>query len=128
MARGILATITAPTVAGNSAEEIRQVWLDAYADEPFVTVLPQGQWPSTGMTLGSNTAALQVTVDPNAGRVVVVCAIDNLVKGTAGTAIQCLNLAFGWEETTGLRSEEHTSELQSRGHIVCRLLLEKKKK
>src|SRR5690625_4572464 len=102
MARGILATITAPTVAGNSAEEIRQVWLDAYADEPFVTVLPQGQWPSTGMTLGSNTAALQVTVDPNAGRVVVVCAIDNLVKGTAGTAIQCLNLAFGWEETTGL--------------------------
>src|SRR5690625_2423231 len=63
MARGILATITAPIVAGNSAEEIRQVWLDAYADEPFVTVLPQGQWPSTGMTLGSNTAALQVTVD-----------------------------------------------------------------
>src|SRR5690625_5771801 len=99
MARGILATITAPIVAGNSAEEIRQVWLDAYADEPFVTVLPQGQWPSTGMTLGSNTAALQVTVDPNAGRVVVVCAIDNL------------------------RSEEHTSELQSRGHLVCRLLL-----
>src|SRR5690625_7643088 len=80
MARGILATITAPTVAGNSAEEIRQVWLDAYADEPFVTVLPQGQWTATGMTLGSNTAALQVTVDPNAGRVVVVCAIDNLVK------------------------------------------------
>lgn len=102
MARGILATITAPLVGDHDVAAVRQAWIDAYQDEPFVNVLPEGQWPSTGMTLGSNNAAIQVTVDTNARRVVVVCAIDNLVKGTAGTAIQCLNLAFGWPETTGL--------------------------
>jgi len=102
MARGILATITAPLSDDHSAKTVRQAWADAYAQEPFITLLPQGQWPTTAMTLGSNTAALQVTVDQDAGRVVIISALDNLVKGTAGTAIQCLNLAFGWEETTGL--------------------------
>lgn len=102
MARGILATVTAPIADGVSPEAVREAWVSAYGDETFVRVLPEGQWPSTAQTLGSNTAAIQVTVDEAAGRVVVVCAIDNLVKGTAGSAIQCLNLAFGWPEAMGL--------------------------
>lgn len=103
MARGILATITAPRKSEDvDAAAVRQAWVDAYRDEPFVHVLPEGQWPTTAMTLGANTAAIQVTVDENANRVVAVCALDNLVKGTAGSAIQCLNLAFDFPETTGL--------------------------
>ncbi len=65
-------------------------------------LLPEGGWPSTAATLGANTVHLQVTVDPDAGRLVVVAAIDNLTKGTAGGAVQCMNLAVGLPETTGL--------------------------
>src|SRR5690625_3370316 len=67
MARGILATVTAPVAKDLSVEQLRQVWVDAYANEEFVTVLPSGQWPSTAQTLGSNTTALQVTLDADAG-------------------------------------------------------------
>ena len=74
----------------------------AYADEPFVHLLPEGSWPATASTLGANTVQLQVTVDADAGRLVVVAAIDNLTKGTAGGAIQCMNLALGLPETAGL--------------------------
>ena len=102
MARGILATVTAPLAAGVNVEAVRAAWEDAYADEPFVHLLPEGQWPSTAATLGANTALMQVAVDGKAGRVVVVCAIDNLVKGTAGAALQSMNLALGLPETTGL--------------------------
>ncbi len=65
-------------------------------------LLPEGQWPATAQVLGANTVALQVAVDPDAGRLVVVAAVDNLTKGTAGAAIQCANLALGLPETTGL--------------------------
>ena len=102
MARGILATVTAPIAEGVNVEAVRSAWEDAYADEPFVHLLPEGQWPSTASTLGANTALMQVAVDGKAGRVVVVCAIDNLVKGTAGAALQSMNLALGLPETTGL--------------------------
>ncbi len=102
MARGILATVTAPLAAGVHVEAVRAAWETAYADEPFVHLLPEGQWPSTAATLGANTALMQVAVDGKAGRVVVVCAIDNLVKGTAGAALQSMNLALGLPETTGL--------------------------
>ncbi|HLS03180.1 MAG TPA: N-acetyl-gamma-glutamyl-phosphate reductase [Actinomycetales bacterium] len=102
MARGILATVTAPLNPQFAPDQVRRIWVEAYVNEPFVAVLPEGQWPSTAQTLGSNTAAMQITVDERANRVVAICALDNLVKGTAGTAIQCLNLAFGWPETTGL--------------------------
>ena len=102
MARGILATVTAPLAAGVNVEAVRAAWEDAYANEPFVHLLPEGQWPSTAATLGANTALMQVAVDGKAGRVVVVCAIDNLVKGTAGAALQSMNLALGIPETTGL--------------------------
>jgi N-acetyl-gamma-glutamyl-phosphate reductase len=98
--RGILATCTARTQV--SAAEAVEVYAKAYADEPFVHLLPEGTWPATASTLGANTAQLQVTVDPNVGRLVVVAAIDNLTKGTAGGAIQCMNLALGLPETAGL--------------------------
>jgi N-acetyl-gamma-glutamyl-phosphate reductase len=98
--RGILATCTART--GVTAAEAIEVYAKAYADEPFVYLLPEGTWPATASTLGANTVQLQVTVDPDAGRLVVVAAIDNLTKGTAGGAIQCMNLALGLPETAGL--------------------------
>ena len=82
--------------------DVRAAWEQTYADEPFVHVLPEGQWPTTAATLGANTALVQVAVDERAGRVVTVTAIDNLVKGTAGGALQSLNLALGLPETLGL--------------------------
>ena len=84
------------------AGRAREVYEAAYADEPFVALLPDGRWPSTGAVLGSNVAQLGVGVDDAAGRLVVVAAIDNLTKGTAGAAVQCMNLALGVPETTGL--------------------------
>ncbi|MGH3745662.1 MAG: N-acetyl-gamma-glutamyl-phosphate reductase [Mycobacteriales bacterium] len=101
--RGILATCTARTAA--SAATLRQALDAAYWDEPFVDLLPDGVQPHTGATLGGNGAQLQVTVDDSAGRAVVTCALDNLVKGAAGQAVQCLNLALGLDETAGLTAE-----------------------
>jgi N-acetyl-gamma-glutamyl-phosphate reductase len=98
--RGILATCSARTDA--SAAEVVEAYAKAYADEPFVTLLPEGSWPATAATLGANTVHLQVTVDPDARRLVAVAALDNLTKGTAGGAVQCMNLALGLPETTGL--------------------------
>ena len=100
MSRGILATCSAPsTVDTRTAYEAYE---KAWKDEPFVHLLPPGQWPQTQSVLGSNAVQMQVTVDPDAGRLVVVAAIDNLAKGTGGAAVQCMNLAMGWDETTGL--------------------------
>jgi N-acetyl-gamma-glutamyl-phosphate reductase len=100
MPRGILASCTARTSA--NVDELLDVYAKAYADEPFVHLLPAGSWPSTAITLGANTVVLQVGVDADAGRMVAVAAIDNLTKGTAGGAVQCMNLAVGLPETTGL--------------------------
>ncbi|KQP76167.1 N-acetyl-gamma-glutamyl-phosphate reductase [Aeromicrobium sp. Leaf289] len=106
MARGILATSTARLADGVDAARVRAVYEEAYGGpgqgEPFVHLLPEGQWPTTAATLGANTAQLQVAVDEAAGRLVVTSVIDNLVKGTAGGAIQSMNLALGLPETTGL--------------------------
>ena len=85
-----------------TADDARAAYLEAYADEPFVHLLPPGQWPQTQAVLGSNAVHLQVTVDERAGRLVAVGAVDNLTKGTAGAAVQCMNLALGLDETTGL--------------------------
>jgi N-acetyl-gamma-glutamyl-phosphate reductase len=102
MPRGILATCTAKLHTGVGAEQLREAYLKAYADEPFVTVLPEGRLPATAAVLGSNNIQIQVAVDAAAGRALVVGAVDNLTKGTAGGAIQCANLALGLPETTGL--------------------------
>ncbi|HET6562850.1 MAG TPA: N-acetyl-gamma-glutamyl-phosphate reductase [Marmoricola sp.] len=100
MSRGILATCSAPTTA--TAEDARAAYAEAYDDEPFVHLLPEGTWPQTQSVLGSNAVHLQVTVDATAGRLVAVGAVDNLAKGTAGAAVQCMNLALGLPEVTGL--------------------------
>jgi N-acetyl-gamma-glutamyl-phosphate reductase len=104
MSRGILATCSAPLTPGASATEVREAYLKAYDTEPFVQVLPEGEWPQTKAVRGSNVCQLQVAVDAAAGRVVVVGAIDNLTKGTAGGAVQSMNLALGLDETLGLTS------------------------
>nr|MCU0278819.1 hypothetical protein [Candidatus Nanopelagicales bacterium] len=102
MARGILATVTAPLLPGVAPEAIGSALAEAYADEPFVRVLPDGQWPTTQMTLGSNSVVLQWAYDEHAGRVIVCSAIDNLGKGAAGQAIQNANLMLGLPQTAGL--------------------------
>ncbi|MBQ0896317.1 N-acetyl-gamma-glutamyl-phosphate reductase [Micromonospora sp. U56] len=99
MPRGILATVTA--VPTGDADP-RDVLARAYADAPFVHVLPEGAWPHTAATAGSNSCHLQAGVDVDSGRVIVVSAIDNLGKGAAGQAVQCANLMLGLPETTGL--------------------------
>ena len=99
-ARGILATCTARTSA--SLQQIRAVYEKAYDAEPFVYLLPDGRLPTTGSVIGSNAAQLAVALDADAGVMVAVCVIDNLVKGTAGAAVQSMNLALGWPETDGL--------------------------
>src|ERR671913_361619 len=102
MSRGILATCSAKLLPGVDAAQARSAYAKAYADEPFVHVLPEGQWPTTAQVLGANTIALQLAVDEDAGRLVVVAAVDNLTKGTGGAALQCANLALGLPEPTGL--------------------------
>ncbi|MGD0606515.1 MAG: N-acetyl-gamma-glutamyl-phosphate reductase [Streptosporangiaceae bacterium] len=102
MARGILATCTARLTPGGSSDQIRAALAQAYAGEPFVHLLAEGRWPATGATYGSNAAHLQAAADTHAGRAIVVCALDNLVKGAAGQAIQIANLMLGLPETAGL--------------------------
>ncbi|MBF4569535.1 N-acetyl-gamma-glutamyl-phosphate reductase [Plantibacter sp. VKM Ac-2880] len=102
MSRGILATSTARIVPGTTAAQVRAAWESAYEGEPFVQVLPEGSFPRTADVLGANTALIGLAVDEAVGRVVVVTAVDNLVKGTAGAAIQSANLALGLPESTGL--------------------------
>jgi N-acetyl-gamma-glutamyl-phosphate reductase len=102
LSRGILATSTAKLAGGVRASDVRSAWATAYANEPFVHLLPEGQFPRAGDTTGANTALIGLAVDEAAGRVVTVTAIDNLVKGTAGAAIQSANIALGLAETLGL--------------------------
>jgi N-acetyl-gamma-glutamyl-phosphate reductase len=102
MPRGILATSTARLAAGSTVEQLRDALHAAYDDEPFVHVLPEGSWPTTAATVGSNSVHLQVAADTHSGRAVVVAALDNLVKGAAGQALQNANLMLGLEETLGL--------------------------
>ena len=102
MARGILATSFAPIAHGATDAEIRGAWEAAYGDETFVQVLPPGEFPRTADVLGANTALLGLAIDRPANRVVVVAAVDNLVKGTAGAAVQSMNIALGLAEATAL--------------------------
>ena len=102
MPRGILATCTAKVRPGVGAQDVRVAYQKAYVEERFVHLLPEGQWPQTKAVTGANVVHLQVTVDEAAGRLVAVGAVDNLAKGTAGAAVQCMNLALGLDEATGL--------------------------
>ena len=102
MSRGILATSTAPIVDGVTDAQIRAAWQDAYGDETFVQLLPEGHFPRTADVLGANTALIGLAIDRPANRVTVVTAVDNLVKGTAGAAIQSMNIALGLPEDRAL--------------------------
>ena len=111
MSRGILATVTAPVTgrvldSGHPDVLLRSAWQQAYGapgqTEPLVHLLPEGTWPVTGAVTGSGLATVQVAYDHAAGVAVMVCAIDNLGKGTASGAVQSLNLALGLPETTGV--------------------------
>lgn len=102
MARGILATSTAPIVDGVTDQQIRDAWQSAYGDETFVQLLPEGTFPRTADVLGANTALMGLAIDRAANRVTVVTAVDNLVKGTAGAAVQSMNLALGLPEDRAL--------------------------
>jgi N-acetyl-gamma-glutamyl-phosphate reductase len=102
MSRGILATSTAKLAPGVSERDVRSAFDLAYAHEQFVEVLPAGQFPRTADTLGANTALIGIAVDEAAGRVVTITALDNLVKGTAGAAVQSANIALGLPEGLGL--------------------------
>ncbi|MBO0853504.1 MAG: N-acetyl-gamma-glutamyl-phosphate reductase [Nocardia sp.] len=109
MPRGILATCTARLrrdAAGDlpDATAVRAVYDKAYAGEPFIHLLPEGVLPQTGSVVGSNAVTLQVAVDTAARTLVVIGAIDNLTKGTAGAAVQSMNLALGLDETAGLNT------------------------
>ncbi len=101
MNRGILATCYArPTDPGASTNDVLQALAAAYRNEPFVVVSPRA--PTTKATLGSNSVHLTGRADPRTGWILSLCALDNLVKGAAGQAIQCANLLLGLPEATGL--------------------------
>ena len=102
MPRGIVATCTARLRAGVTTEQLRDCITAAYDTEPFVLLLPDGTWPTTKATAGSNSAVVQAVADLHAGRAVVTVAIDNLGKGAAGQALQNANLVLGLAETAGL--------------------------
>lgn len=102
MARGILATVVAPLRDGVTDTDVRASYATHYGAEPFVHLLPEGEWPQTQATLGANVVHVQATADPRAGKLVAIGAMDNLAKGTAGGAIQSMNLALGLSEATGL--------------------------
>jgi len=103
MPRGILSTVTAKLNTSATTESMHQLYVSAYANDEFVTVLPLGQMPKTNSVIGSNHVHLQVAVDPHTNRLIISAAIDNLGKGAAGQAIQNANLICGLAENAGLQ-------------------------
>ena len=102
MNRGILATIYVQTRRKRSAEDLHAVLETSYGREPFVQVLPFGQMPQTRHVRGSNQVQIGVAADRVEGKAIIVSALDNLVKGASGQAVQNMNLMFDQEETAGL--------------------------
>jgi len=105
MIRGILTTIYVEPQPGVEEEDLRAAWKRQYGQEPFVHLLPEGVWPQTKFASGSNHAFLQLTVDRRTGRAILIAAIDNLIKGAAGQAVQNMNILFGFPEETGLQAK-----------------------
>ncbi len=104
MNRGELETITVELAPGKTVEDLRACFDARYAEEPFVHLLPKGVAPATRMVRGSNHMVVNVFADRIPGRAIVIAAIDNLVKGSSGQAIQNMNLMFGLPETMGLEA------------------------
>lgn len=104
MIRGIHATLYAPLKAGKDASQLQAVFENRYKDEPFVDVLPQGQYPATRNVRGANRCQIGVCYLESSNMVVVLSVIDNLVKGASGQAIQNMNIMFGLDESEGLQN------------------------
>ncbi|PIE58702.1 MAG: N-acetyl-gamma-glutamyl-phosphate reductase [Desulfobulbus propionicus] len=102
LSRGILSTIYATMDGAGSPDELHQLFADTYADERFVRILPEGTVPATQYVRGSNYCDIGIEVDPRTGRVIVISAIDNVVKGASGQAVQNMNIMLGLEEASGL--------------------------
>lgn len=105
MSRGILASVSAPLndkAMDMDEDGIREIWKQAYAGQDFIQVLPSGVLPATANVIGSNAAHLQVAIDRKARRLLAFAAIDNLNRGTAGQAVQSLNIAMNIPEMNGL--------------------------
>ena len=102
MRYGIATTITAPAAAGATIDALYSSWRKAYGSAPFVQILASGETPDTADVVGTNRIDISAVHDPRTGNFIVTSAEDNLVKGTAGQAIQTMNLWFGFEETAGL--------------------------
>lgn len=102
MDRGILSTIYASSLAPTTTEKLIRLYDEFYHGEPFVRVLPQGSLPSTAFVRGSNFCDIAPVVDVRTGRIIIVSAIDNLVKGASGQAVQNMNIVCGFPETMGL--------------------------
>jgi N-acetyl-gamma-glutamyl-phosphate reductase len=103
MPRGILATVYATLRdPGLVAEDLLTIYTAFYRASPWVRMLPSGVYPQTKWATGTNLCYIGIEVDERTGRAVVLSAIDNLIKGQAGQAVQCLNLMMGWDETLGL--------------------------
>ncbi len=103
MVRGILSTVYGKLRdPGLVREDLLTIYSAFYRASPFVKILPAGIYPQTKWACGTNLCYIGVEVDTRTGRVIVMSAIDNMIKGQAGQAIQCLNIMMGWEETLGL--------------------------
>ncbi len=102
MDRGIFSTIYSVPLKSVTTTELLRIYNDFYKGEPFVRVLPEGSFPSTAFVRGSNFCDIGLIVDSRSGRVIVVCAIDNLVKGASGQAVQNMNIMCGFPEAMGL--------------------------
>ena len=102
MRRGIATTITVPALPGAGVDRLYAAWRKAYDGRPFIQLLPSGETPDTAYVSGTNRADLSAVLDPRTGNFVITSAIDNLVKGASGQAVQIMNLWFGFPETTGL--------------------------
>jgi N-acetyl-gamma-glutamyl-phosphate reductase len=102
MTRGILTTAYALLKADHTPAKLLARYQDFYADEPFVEIMPEGELPASKFAYGSNKCFVGLTIQPGTRKVIVVSAIDNLIKGQAGAGVQCMNLMCGFEETAGL--------------------------
>ena len=104
--RGVLATAHLFVKAGTDERDLWRAYRQTYRDEPFIRIVKEKvgiyRYPEPKILSGSNYADVGFELDPQTNRVVAMCAIDNLMKGAAGTAVQCMNLMMGWDETTGL--------------------------
>jgi N-acetyl-gamma-glutamyl-phosphate reductase len=100
--RGMVSTIYLPLKTEVSTQTLQETYVDFYTGEPFVRVLPTGTFPDTAMVKGSNQCHIGIEVDSRTGWAIVMVAIDNLVKGASGVAVQNMNLMMGLEETAGL--------------------------